>query len=157
MTDRDILQPEVLSKFFCAFFTFADVVEDDDAAGDFIEVATRLVTDRPKGYRAALRQLLNDCFGIARPWTSEHHRQFEMVCRQEGVPTLADYATVLSRRVSRLVKEGDVRSEADADLLQAVLSDEIVPVCDDDRARIEGIVDSAEETMPEESEDDAKP
>ena len=113
--------------------------------------------ERPKGYRAALRQLLNDCFGIAEPWTADHHRQLDEVCRREGVPTLADYASVLSRRVSRLVKEGEVRSEADTDLLQAVLSDEIVPVSEADRAKIEDIVDGAEETMPEVLDDDTRP
>jgi hypothetical protein len=135
MQDKRILETDVLGKFLYIFFRVATKFDDRFAA--FVDGVEQLARDRPKGHRAALRELLNDCLGISSDWTPQQRRQFEDVCRADGLPTLADYRAVLSRRVSRLVDQGEARSEADAVLLQAVLSDEMLPVKDEDREKIE--------------------
>ncbi len=152
MQDERILETDVLGKFLSIFFRVATKFDDRFAA--FVDGVEQLARNRPKGHRAALRELLNDCFGISRSWTNERHQHLDRACREGGLPTLADYAAVLSRRVSRLVKQGKARSETDAVLLQAVLSGEILPVNDEDREKIEHMLDAVEEPLPEEAEDD---
>ncbi len=154
MTQKLLLETKLLSEFVCAFFAFANRIEGGRFGPGFQDVVSMLARDRPKGHRAALRELLNDCLGISSDWTSQQRRQFEDVCRADGLPTLADYRAVLSRRVSRLVEQGEARSEADAVLLQAVLSDEMLPATDEDREKIEDMLDAVEEPLPEESKDD---